>query len=87
RLRGLACRDVADVRGTALHFPRTKSVHTFGMRFALDLVWLDKAGEVVRVDLAVPPRRHRANRAAAGVVECVAGESDQCAHLDPFGLR
>ena len=32
----------------------------FGMRFALDLVWLDRDGRVVRVDRAVPPRRVRA---------------------------
>ena len=27
--------------GVALEMPRCRSVHTFGMRFALDLVWLD----------------------------------------------
>lgn len=77
RLRGLACRDVEAVRGTALHFPKTRSVHTFGMRFALDLVWVGASGEVLRVDRAVPPRRHRAHRGAAGVIECAAGEADQ----------
>lgn len=81
RLRGLACRDVDEVRGTALHFPRTRSVHTFGMRFALDLVWLDDHGAVLRVDRAVPPRRHRAHRSAAGVIECAAGEADQLLEL------
>ena len=28
----------------ALHIPRCRSVHTFTMRFPLDLIWLDKAG-------------------------------------------
>jgi uncharacterized membrane protein (UPF0127 family) len=32
------------------------------MRCALDLLWLDGAGEVVRVDRAVPPRRLRSAR-------------------------
>jgi hypothetical protein len=39
----------------------------------LDLVWLDAAGSVVRVDRAVPPRRVRACRAARSVVELPAG--------------
>ena len=44
------------------------------MRFALDLVWLDAGGGVVRVDEAVPPRRVRACRQAASVLETRAGE-------------
>jgi uncharacterized protein len=52
-----------------LLLPRTRSVHTFGMRFALDLHWLDRDGTVIRVDRAVPPRRVRACRAARAVVE------------------
>jgi uncharacterized protein len=52
-----------------LLFPRTRSVHTFGMRFALDLVWLDAGCRVVRIDLNVPPRRLRACAAAHAVVE------------------
>lgn len=55
--------------GAGLLLPRTRSVHTFAMRFALDLVWLDGDGAVVRVDRAVPPRRVRACRAARAVVE------------------
>lgn len=57
----------------ALLLPRTRSVHTFGMRCALDLVWLDRAGRVVRVDHAVPPRRLRACRRAHAVVELPRG--------------
>lgn len=52
-----------------LLLPRTRSVHTFGMRCALDLVWLDRDGRVVRVDRGVRPRRLRACRAARAVVE------------------
>jgi uncharacterized protein len=60
----------------ALHLPRCRSVHTFGMRFPLDLVWLDAAGEPVRVDRAVPPRRLRTCLAARSVVEVGAGHAD-----------
>ena len=48
---------------------RTRSVHTFGMRFALDLVWLDARGRVVRIDVDVPPRRLRTCRSARAVIE------------------
>lgn len=67
RLLGLAgLREPPD---GALLLPRTRSVHTFGMRFALDLLWLDRDGRLVRVDRGVPPRRLRACRAAHAVVE------------------
>ena len=46
------------------------------MRFALDLIWLDRDGAVVRVDRDVPPRRLRACRAARSVVEVAAGRAD-----------
>ncbi|MBS1871321.1 MAG: DUF192 domain-containing protein [Actinobacteria bacterium] len=55
--------------GVALLLPRTRSIHTCGMRFALDLLWLDGAGQVVRVDRGVPPWRVRGCRAARAVVE------------------
>jgi uncharacterized membrane protein (UPF0127 family) len=60
----------------ALHIPRCRSVHTFGMRFALDLIWLGADGGVVRVDRVVPPRRLRSCRAARSVVEVAAGRAD-----------
>jgi uncharacterized membrane protein (UPF0127 family) len=52
-----------------LLLPRTRSVHTFGMRFPLDLVWLDARGRTVRVDTAVPPRRVRWCATARAVLE------------------
>jgi uncharacterized membrane protein (UPF0127 family) len=75
RRRGLARLDELDARH-ALHIPQTPSVHTFGMRFALDLIWLAKDGAVVRVDRAVRPRRLRLCLGARSVVETVAGEAD-----------
>ena len=67
RLVGLAWRREPPAQGLLL--PRTRSVHTFGMRFALDLHWLDAAGGVVRVDRAVPPRRLRTCLRARAVLE------------------
>ena len=75
RLRGLAGRATLG-DGEGLHIPRCRSVHTMGMRFALDLIWLDRRGEVVRVDRAVPPRRLRTCRRARSVVEVGAGRAD-----------
>ena len=67
RLRGLSWR--RDQPAYALLLARTRSVHTFGMRFALDLYWLDERGVVLRVDRAVPPRRLRRCAGAAAVLE------------------
>ena len=60
----------------ALHIPQCPSVHTFGMRFALDLIWLGKDGSVVRIDRDVGPRRMRLCTRARSVVETVAGRAD-----------
>jgi uncharacterized membrane protein (UPF0127 family) len=75
RLLGLARLDALPA-GEALHIPRCRSVHTFSMRFPLDLVWLDKAGAPVRVDRDVPPRSLRTCLRARSVVECNAGRAD-----------
>ena len=56
RLLGLAwLDDLPD--GYGLLIPRCSSVHTFGMRFALDIDFLGHGGTVVRRMEAVPPRR------------------------------
>jgi hypothetical protein len=67
RLLGLALRRRPP--DYALLLPRCRSVHTFGMRFPLDLVWLDRGGRPVRVDEAVPPWRVRSCRRAVAVLE------------------
>lgn len=75
RMRGLARLDAMPATA-ALHIPRCRSVHTFTMRFALDLIWLDKGGEVARVDRDVPPRRLRTCLRARSVIEANAGQAD-----------
>lgn len=68
RLLGLAHLD-REQAGQGLLIPRCASVHTFGMRFPLDLVFLDTGGEVLAVERAVPPRRLRTHRRAFAVLE------------------
>lgn len=70
RLRGLA---FSEPTTDALHIPGCRSVHTFGMRYPLDLVWLDGGGAIVRIDRDVPPGRVRCCLAARSVVETRAG--------------
>jgi uncharacterized membrane protein (UPF0127 family) len=61
---------------TALLIPKCPAVHTFGMRFSLDLIWLDKSGGVVRIDRDVHARRMRACIRARSVIETAAGQAD-----------
>lgn len=65
----------------ALRIHGCRSVHTVGMRFPLDLLWLDAEGAVVRLDRGVPARRVRGCRAARSVVETLAGEGESFARL------
>ncbi|MCK9247478.1 MAG: DUF192 domain-containing protein [Solirubrobacteraceae bacterium] len=72
RTRGLLGTRSID-RRHGLWLP-VRSVHTVGMRYPLDLVWLDRRRAVVRVDEHVRPGRVRWCRAAdGGVVEVAAG--------------
>lgn len=68
RLLGLAglSREQA---GTGLLIPRCASVHTFGMRFDLDLVFLDHDERPLAIRLGVPPRRLAWQPGAAAVLE------------------
>lgn len=68
RLRGLAWRD-RSAAGPGLLIPRCSSVHTFGMRFPLDLYFLDREGRVLSVRRRVPPRRFAWQRGACAVLE------------------
>jgi len=80
RRRGLARVDGAALPpGHGLLFERCRSVHTIGMRFALDLVWLDGDGAVVRLDRDVGPRRMRTCLGARAVVEVAAGAGEMFA--------
>jgi uncharacterized membrane protein (UPF0127 family) len=43
--------------GSGLLIPRCRSVHTFGMRFPLDVLFLDAADQVIESRRGVPPAR------------------------------
>jgi uncharacterized protein len=75
RMKGLAKLESMPA-GYALQIPRCRSVHTFTMRFPLDLIWLGKDGRAVRVDRAVPPNRVKLCVRARSVVEANAGAAD-----------
>jgi uncharacterized membrane protein (UPF0127 family) len=72
RLLGLALLDRADA-GPGLLIPRCSSVHTFGMKFALDVYFLADDGTILDARRAVRPRRFLACRGAAAVLEIPAG--------------
>jgi uncharacterized membrane protein (UPF0127 family) len=56
RLLGLAFLD-RESAGPGLLIERCSSVHTFGMRFSLDLVFLDERGAAIEVHRRVGSRR------------------------------
>ena len=76
RLLGLAFLDREEA-GRGLLIPRCSSVHTFGMRFRLDVFFLDEGGALVAVRRRVPARRLVSARNATSVLEipAAAGES------------
>jgi len=76
RLLGLAFLDREEA-GPGPLIPRCSSVHTFGMRFPLDLFFLDESGALLAVSRRVPARRLVSARNAASVLEVpsAAGES------------
>jgi uncharacterized membrane protein (UPF0127 family) len=62
--------------GAGLLIPRCASVHTFGMRFPLDLVFLDRDARPLAVCLCVPPHRLARHRGAAAVLEIPSGRGE-----------
>lgn len=76
RLLGLSWRDRSKA-GPGLLIPRCASVHTFGMRFELDLFFLDGTGRVIAVRRRVPPRRVVWCRQASAVLEIPSAEGGE----------
>ena len=72
RLLGLAHLD-RDRAGAGLLIPRCASVHTFGMRFPLDLHFLDEHGREISAWRGVGPRRVVSDRRASAVLEVPSG--------------
>jgi uncharacterized protein len=68
RLLGLAYLERREA-GLGLLIPNCSSVHTFGMRFALDIVFLDGLGMPLTAYCDVSHRRFVCNLRAAAVLE------------------
>ena len=78
RRRGLLGRDGVD---GAVVLPHTRWVHTVGMRFAIDVAFLDAEGKVLRVTQMARHRIGRPERHADTVIEAGAGSFER------WGLR
>ena len=76
RMRGLLGRSGLE-SGEGLLLRPASSVHTFFMRFAIDVVFLTPDGDVVKVASNVRPWRAVGARGAKAVVELAAGEADR----------
>jgi len=65
RLKGIKACSVAG----PIYFPRCKSVHTFGVKRPLDLVWVNQKLKIVRIDASVRANKIRVCHQAWGVIE------------------
>ena len=72
RRKGLLGRDGLGP-GDGLWIVPCESVHTFGMRFAIDLVYVDRKLRVRKVRSGVPPWRLSACLSAHSVIELASG--------------
>lgn len=72
RRRGLLGRDAFD-RGSALIIAPCGAIHTFFMRFAIDVVFVARDGRVLKTYAAVPRRRIAFSLAAFAGIEFPAG--------------
>jgi uncharacterized membrane protein (UPF0127 family) len=72
RRQGLLGRD-ALARGTLLIIAPSNAVHTFFMRFPIDIAFVAKDGHILKLRHAVPARRMAAALRAHAVIEMPAG--------------
>lgn len=72
RARGLLFGPALDADEALLIAP-CSSIHTFGMRYPIDVVFLDRHARVVQVSPEVGARRIRFGRGAVAVLELRAG--------------
>ena len=81
RRKGLLGRDGLGA-GEALWIVPCESVHTFGMRFAIDLVYVDRKLRVRKVRSGVPPWRLSACFSAHSVIELASGAA-RASRIEP----
>ena len=92
RRRGLLGRDCLEA-SSALIISPCFAVHTAFMRFAIDVVFVDRDGRVVRIVRDLAPWRMAAAWRARRVIELPAGELrtrdvrvGDCLYLEPVGV-
>jgi hypothetical protein len=76
RMRGLLGRASLPA-GEGILLRPAGSVHTFFMRFPIDVVFLDREDVVVGIEPALAPWRTAGRRGAKAVVELPAGEANR----------
>jgi uncharacterized membrane protein (UPF0127 family) len=76
RRRGLLGRD-AMREGSALIIAPCQAIHTFRMRFAIDVVFANRDGLVLKIRRGVKPGRITGSLAAFAVIELPAGAVDR----------
>jgi uncharacterized membrane protein (UPF0127 family) len=72
RRKGLLGREGLD-EGAGLLIAPSNSVHTFFMRFSIDIVFLNRSGRVLNIRHRVPARRVAISAIAHAVLELPAG--------------
>lgn len=72
RRKGLLGRGSLDP-GTGFLIAPTQGVHTFGMRFSIDIIGVARDGRVVKIREDVPPRRVVLSLTAFAILELAAG--------------
>ena len=85
-MRGLLWRP-ALAPGQGLLIAPCNSVHTIGMRYAIDVVFLDREGRVLKVCPALKPLRMAMARGARQVIELAAGEASRLGLLPKRVVR
>jgi uncharacterized protein len=75
RLKGLLGRSQL-YPGEGLHLTPCRSIHTFFMRFPIDVVFLDERGTVLRISSAVAPWRGLVCTEAKSALELPAGTAE-----------
>lgn len=76
RKKGLLGRDGL-AEGAALVIAPCSGVHTFAMRFPIDVIFVRRDGRVVKVRRAMPAGRMSASLGAFATVEMSAGAADR----------
>jgi uncharacterized membrane protein (UPF0127 family) len=77
RRRGLLGLDRMPA-GQALVIAPCSAIHTFSMRFAIDVAFITKAGRIVKVRSGVQPQRLAASFMAYAVIELASGTLQNC---------